>query len=539
MPSEPKKSTLRQFIENSRIRVIALLVVGLLLIAVGLVAWLYVPTTQTYSIKVTGGNVALNRHKIVAYLERHQSELNLNVSIQPTEGTPEAVRLVQSGELDMAVVNGLLKFPEAENVRQVATITIEAVHLLVKSEYADKVTADYSKLNGLSMDVGPDGFETAFMARSVLKFLRLKPARTVAKTEVRPGLSRLIAQAVAVQSLTTTTGPTATISRTLVAGEVLDFDASGLGVRLTELGIAGLFAHLDKLENAPAEKVAQLRTKLPDAVIHVSTLPSSLADRLIRVGKYKLVPLRFARAFAQITVDEEDRDRDHIDQIHTESTVIPAYTYGGNPPVPLADCPTLGAPLVLIANKDVPDEVISRLLPRIFEGPVQRLYKPPTLDSVAPTYPLHPASITYRDRDKPIVRADVVDLIQQISSVLAPIVGGLLALWGYYRWRQTLRFLEYFRQLQQLDLIAKGLLAPENIPPVGIERVRYLEGELETLQRKAIEDFCENYFYGDGVFDNFLALLFETRDFLRRAYPTSLPKGGEPAVGPEELSSSD
>lgn len=477
-----RKFSIKKYFRFRRITMIVLLVTGIVLIATGLSAWLWVPRTITYEIQVTGGNAALNRHEVAEYLKRHSSELNLEIEIVPTEGTPEAVRKVQAKELDLALVNGLLRFPKADNVRQVATLTIEPAHLLVKGEeFAKKVADDYANLEGKKVDVGPAGYETAMLAGAVLKFLRLKIAQPGEKD----------------------------------------------GVQLTDFGIDKLFAQLDRLEKAPQDKKAELKATLPDAVFHGSTLPSTLAQQLIRVGDYKLVELPFAKSFAQISVEEEDLDRDHIDQIHAEPAVIPAYSYGGNPPEPKSDCRTLGAPLIVIAHKDVPDEVIARLLPRFYSGPIGRLYNPPDLDDVTPTYPFHSASIAYRDSDQPIVRADVVDLVQQIFSVIAPIAGGFLALYGYYRWRQMLRFLDYFRRLQRLDLIAKGLLKEDNLPPDGPERVRYLEGELEVLQRKAIDDFCQNYFYGEGVLENFLSLLSETRDYLRRSYLKSLPENSK------------
>ena len=183
--------------------------------------------------------------------------------------------------------------------------------------------------------------------------------------------------------------------------------------------------------------------------------------------------------------------------------------------MPEKDCPTIGCPLILIAKANVPDELVSRLLPRVYEGPVKRVYDPPPIREVAATYPWHAASIEYRDRDKPILRADLTDLIQRLFGIIAPLLGGCLALYGYYRWRQTLRFIEYFEQFQALDRRAKGLTRDNVVTPAEAEEARQLEAELTKLQEQAVSDFCRNYFYGDGVFENFIQLLAETRNFLR------------------------
>ena len=137
---------------------------------------------------------------------------------------------------------------------------------------------------------------------------------------------------------------------------------------------------------------------------------------------------------------------------------------------------------------------------------------------VTPPYPLLPASFAYKDRDQPIRRSDVMDLIRQLFAVIAPLVG-CLALHSYNRWRQSLRFPEYFRQLQRFDLMAKGLLADGDLPPDSQDHARYPKIQLETLQRKALEDFCRNYFYREGVLYTFLSVFAETRNYLRTSTP--------------------
>ncbi len=178
--------------------------------------------------------------------------------------------------------------------------------------------------------------------------------------------------------------------------------------------------------------------------------------------------------------------------------------------------------MIVVAHEDVPSEVVTRLLHAIHSGAIARLYQPPPLTKIAPSYPWHEAAVTYRDKDKPLVRADIAQLLRQIITGLGPLIGGCFALYGYYRWRQLLRFLEYFRQLQQYDLAAKGLVELENLPQDHVERTRQLEEDLVQLQQKVVGDFCRNYFYGEGVLANFLSLMNETRDFLRRSRLASL-----------------
>ena len=469
LPQLNSKANLRDFVKRSRFRLFALLTLAILLLLAGLIAWLRTPGVESYRLKASGGVRGLNRHGLIEYFRRHANEIDVHIEVIETEGSVEATQHVHKGLVDLALVNSLMRIKDADEVRQLAAISTEVLHVLVKSELTDAVVSDFTAMKNFSISVGPKGSETEIIAKSVLAFCGIDIHQD------RPeGKSQLDRKTI---------------------GELLEI--------------------LDKIDQASPIDSAKMRGTLPDVVMHVSLMPSPLARKLIRQGNYELVPVPFAEAFARVTVEEEDLDRDQVDQVHVIETTIPAYMYSVSPPMPEKDFTTLGSPLILIGHQSLPDDVIARILPRIYYGPIERVYHPPAIEKVAPTYPWHDASITYRDRDKPLVRADVIEVIRQVFSIVAPIVGGCLALFGFYRWRQTLRFLEYFEQFQKLDLEAKGLVRDSQVTPADAEEARRIEGELTILQQQAVSDFCQNYFYGPGVLLNFIELLAETRDFLR------------------------
>lgn len=456
------------FLVRARLQLLGVLLLGVTLIAIGVLTWTKPAQSTSHKLRATGGVEGLNRHQIVKYLQRHSTDIGLEIDIQPTSGSIEATQMLHSREIDLAVVNSLVRSPTAKSVRQVSSITVEAVHLLVKKEYQGQVASDLGQLENLTINVGPTGSETYLLANALLKFC--------------------------------------------------DIDLDGTGeegqLELDERDLEELLAILDQLDQSPAE-ASRIRESLPDAIFHSSVLPSPFARRLIRSGDYALIPLPFAEAFGKISVEEEELDRDHVDQVHVVSIEIPQYIYGVSPPTPQGDIATIGCPLILISHEDVEQEALSRLLPWIFDGPIERVYHPPSLDRVAPTYPWHPAATQFRDRNQPLVRADIVQAIQLLISIAAPLIGGCLALYGYYRWRQTLRFMQYFEEFQTLDLRAKGLADDDVVTPTEADEARYLEGQLTRLQQRAVNDFCRNYFHGEGVLENLLSLLSETRDYLR------------------------
>ncbi|MCA9072805.1 MAG: hypothetical protein KDA84_27970, partial [Planctomycetaceae bacterium] len=245
MSTDFKQRSLNQFITSSRHRQIAILVIGLVLILIGLFAWKWPPSRKTYPVRISGGHAGLNRHKVAQYLKRHSSELNLDVEVIPAQiNTPEAVRMIQSGDIDLALVNGLFRFPDADNIRQVATITYESVHLLVKEEFAEQVSADYGNLKGLSFNIGPEGSETAILSQVMLTFLGLNSA-----------------------------------------------DSADAGLTFTALTIDELLAQVNSLKRESEGNTDGRRAKLPDAMFHESILPSTFAEQLVRNGRYQVVPL--------------------------------------------------------------------------------------------------------------------------------------------------------------------------------------------------------------------------------------------------------
>lgn len=460
-------SSLQKLISRSRIQLFAMLTIGVALIGTGLIGWLWVPGHRDRAIRIAGGVDGLNRYSIARYLRRHATDLGLEIELFPCEDTIQATRMVENREVDLALVNGLVRSSQAASVRQIAVISTEQLHFLAKQEYAERLEEDLSRLGEFTIFGGLEGGETELIGRALLEF----------------------------------------------CGVESELEAGRLSVdRRTR---QDLLMTVNALPAATDEEKGRMRSKLPDVVLLVSTLPSPLARKLIRNADYQLLPLPFSEAFGRISVDEDDLDRDHIDQVLVDPAVIPAYMYGATPPVPAQDSPSLGCPLVLITHRDVSERAISRLLPAIFEGPVQRVYHPPAIGKSDVIYPLHPASVAFRDRDKPLVRADVIEAVRMVFGIAAPMVGGFFALFGFYRWRQTLRFLEYFEQYQHLDRQAKGLLSDSVVTPAEADEARQLETKLTELQQQAVTDFCKNYFYADGVLETFLQLLSETRNFLR------------------------
>jgi TRAP-type uncharacterized transport system substrate-binding protein len=448
--------------------------VGLAFVVVGILAFAQGFQAKNRKLRITSGTDVEVREKMVQFLIRKAPEQHLSFDGVKSQGSLDALRKVENGEADLALVQAGLHLDPDTPIREVASIDLERLHLLVRAEHAAAITADLRTLRGKTVFLNFPQSGTYFLSRLVLARVGLKPVSQ---------------------------------------GTKLASD----GVILSPLNSHEIIALLNAMQKADHARRQQLQLQFPDACFLVASLPSRLALRLINEADYRLVPLPFARALAMISIEEATNDSDQIDQLNIEPTDIPEFTYSISPPVPASSCPTLGVRTLLVAHKDVPDDAIQRILPVLYEGTIPSLYRPPELQTVVPEYPFHPGTIRYRDRNKPIVRSEVVDVFRTIFSVAGPVLGLILTLYGYFRWRQLLRFTRYFRQILHLDLVARGLRTDNNLPKNEEERLRYLDGKLTHLKRQAITDFCDNYFRGEAIVHNLLALLTETGQHIRDA----------------------
>ena len=64
----------------------------------------------------------------------------------------------------------------------------------------------------------------------------------------------------------------------------------------------------------------------------------------------------------------------------------------------------------------------------LYEDSLDKLVHPPKIGETLPEYPLHTGAIQYRNRDKPIIRGEIVEYFQGTLGVIGPSIGGLLAI---------------------------------------------------------------------------------------------------------------
>jgi TRAP-type uncharacterized transport system substrate-binding protein len=271
---------------------------------------------------------ALLAEQIRAEGARHHLDIVLS---EKEYGSLAALEEVDSpSENKFALVLGGVTTRDYPHVRTVAALTKEHLHLLVKRELAEK---GIFGLRGKRIALGPPTTASYHVARDVLTFI--DPLSTI---EANSG------------------------------GYSSDEMTHEQGDR--ELArIASL------KEPARAEAIA----RLPDAVMFLAPLPSPFARKLITGFGYQLAPLPFAEAYGLDRLRPPSAEGVRVDRSLLTPGVIPAYTYGSNPPEPAKECPTICVPLLLVAQGDADPEAVIFLVETIYDSALTNAIRPPDL----------------------------------------------------------------------------------------------------------------------------------------------------------------
>jgi hypothetical protein len=388
-------------------------------------------------VRITGGAEGTSRDLIAQGLATRLDLTGLPTEVVRVTGD-ELARLDER-EVDLALVSSALRSREYGRVREVAPLHAEALHVLVREEIAGDVGETLDGLRGRRVDVGPAESAEAALSRAVLAF----------------------------------------------AG--LDEGAAG-GPIVEQLEIAEL-----ELRIAGGQRDA-----LPEAVFHLSTVPSRIALGLVRDFGYRLVPLPFADAFRLRTLlTEAERGAlaaSRLDLADVDRVEIPAFTYRTDPPSPAEPLPTLGATLLLLAHEDVQPEAIEHLLEIVYGSQFARLAHPP-LDRGAlasrPRLHRHPGTAAFLSRHEPIVSARDVDRLNNTLGVLGALVGGVLFLWqGLRQARATRRDRIFAGHMLRVAGIEHRLVDLELASEPDLEGLIALQRELLELKREALARFA-------------------------------------------------
>ncbi|MEX0642808.1 MAG: hypothetical protein WD468_08920 [Pirellulales bacterium] len=443
-------------------------IVGVLLIGLAVYHYYQIGRRECIRLKCSGRNDCAASSHLAHRIVTEVQKVGIELELVEAQNSHDICVAVEHRLLDVGVVLGGYRAGLFENVQQVASLGVEPLHLVVRSELVQYSEPTIEVLRNCRVYIGEAGTNSASMVKDLLSFAGLR-ARNSAGT-----------------------------------GE---FEA----VYEAEREIA---AQVCNLGQATPEERERLRADLPDALFVCATLPSPIVDGLVKSAGYRLVPLPYATA---LHLDER---RDHgpvveeVEDDHIEPAVIPAYTYGAAPPVPAQPCETIGLRLLLVAHKDVPKATIHRLLRALDDGTFDEYHA--ELNVAAPTveFPLHAGAASYAASQRPVSFDSILESATNALSMVGAFCAGSFALWSYVRGLRTVSPQYYLQQIDRIERLVRGVELEDAAPTAPIELLVYLETRLAHLKQTVVEDYARGRLKGDEALMSILTLIADTRNLL-------------------------
>lgn len=442
-----------------------LISLAVILIGLGLYfSWEFFLHQDVARLMVSAGRNVTRRHEIALNLQQTARQNGIEFNLISTAGSEEALRLVENGELDLAIITSGIVNKDVTHVREVAALHVEPVHFLVRRELAEKHQFLRDMVRNKRVNLGEPGSSAYALSFELMAATQMKPS-----SETEPG----------------------------------EFTVTHLG----EETIDERLQQIQKLRGV--EREARIR-ELPDALILVASMPSLLTQQLIETADYRLVSVPFTRSFI-LNTSHRNQMNTLIDHSYLEPATILAGSYLGKVPEPAQDCQTLGMRLLLVANKQVPAKVIYRLMNSLFEGEFARRYKPVSPEEQASAYAIHLGALAYVNRNKTNWINEAVTMVKQGLSALGLFSAGAFSLFALLRTKKHKSPGDYLNEIRQIELLARGTIKADGAPTEKTALAQYLDQRLSQIKSDLIQACTKKQFKNEVILLNVLTILMDTR----------------------------
>lgn len=229
----------------------------------------------------------------------------------------------------------------------------------------------------------------------------------------------------------------------------------------------------------------------------VSGLRSQAAAELLGTRKAVLLPLTTIRPGSPI-------DALRIEHPYVSRAVIPARTYGIEPPEPVG---SVAVQAVMVTRSELPEALVRDLTRTIFHHRVAIASRHvigaqlrETFDETALRFPLHPGAQAYFSRDEPSFFIEYAEAMSLAFSVFIGLCSGLLALRAAIQRAKKNRIDVFYMELEELS--------KQSMRDLSLDELVQLKDQLIMVRRRAFHDLVAERLSADESFTIF-------QDFLR------------------------
>jgi hypothetical protein len=170
---------------------------------------------------------------------------------------------------------------------------------------------------------------------------------------------------------------------------------------------------------------------------------------------------------------------------------------------------------------------------QIYDSPLTSAIRPPALNEQVNAFPRHSGTEHYLHRNDPLLTPEVASKLVTLAGGFVYFLSGVIAFYGFLRLRNLRRFESYYREIGQIEMIARGLeddpAAPTDVPSLRL----HLGGRLTALKCKVLKDFAEGGLKGEGLMAGIIALINDTRESLARM--VTARDGARPSPAPDKV----
>jgi hypothetical protein len=237
-------------------------------------------------------------------------------------------------------------------------------------------------------------------------------------------------------------------------------------------------------------------------VFHVSTMPSPVAEHLLRHRGYHLLPMPIASAV-------------HLRNVAVLPSTIPPYAYGAAPPTPREAVPTLATRMLVVAHRDTDPEAVRRLLDALDSEDFARASNLARSERaplwVEAELPLHAGTEAWLRRNDPLLTPVLIESLENLRSFLVSIVVAAFLLYRWYRTRK-LHGLDAF--LAEVSTIDREVLVAERAPNLELTQLLELRARLGEVKTRALDGFSRGTIHSEELLSSFLTHVSDVRSHL-------------------------
>ena len=225
-------------------------VLGVLLVGVAVYNYCRVYCCVPVHLRISGGTVCRLRSQMTQRICDEVHEAGIVIESVEDTNSESIAEAVDKGELDLGLVLGGFPPDMHPNVRQVAALGVDPLHLLVRRELIQLGSPSLELLRGRRVSLGERGSNGDLLADSLMRFAGFRKSTSGGAGDYMPEYTRVV----------------------------------------------DLHMALVAIRNATPAERATFATMLPDAIFLVESLPAPIVDELVSHGGYQLVPLPYATA---------------------------------------------------------------------------------------------------------------------------------------------------------------------------------------------------------------------------------------------------